>query len=150
MKRGWGISFCNYIKMKWSTWVSYSFKAALDYSLRYRSMYFWCHDTTLKKILLIEKLNSTWNKQTNFNKLGLLPRLFQIMLLGRVDGKFTWGGFFCWVVGISQGIILTTWTFSKLKATFCKYWTLIKIKINIICVHKEYEGKIEMVQEQWL
>ena len=31
---------------------------------------------------------------------------------------------------------------SKLKATVCKYWTLIKIK--------EYEGKMKIVQQQWL
>ena len=30
-----------------------------------------------KKILSVEKLNITWNKQTNFNKLGPLPRDFQ-------------------------------------------------------------------------
>ena len=31
--------------------------------------------------------------------------------------------------------------FSKLKTTFCEYWTLIKIKINMTCVSKEYEIK---------
>ena len=40
--------------------------------------------------------------------------------------------------------------FSKLKTTFCKYWTLIKIKISLACVYKEYEVKVKMVQEQWL
>ena len=48
-------------------------------------MHFFCHDTTLKKILSIEKLNLTWNKQTNFNKLGLLLRVFQIVLTGSVQ-----------------------------------------------------------------
>ena len=37
-------------------------------------MCFLCHGTTLKKILLIEKLILTWNKETNFNKPGPLPR----------------------------------------------------------------------------
>lgn len=32
-------------------------------------MYFWCHDTLLEKIFSIEKLDLTWNKQTNFYKL---------------------------------------------------------------------------------
>ena len=36
-------------------WVSYNVKAALDYSLIYESMYFWCHDTTVKKTFLREK-----------------------------------------------------------------------------------------------
>ena len=40
----------------------------LDYSSFYRSVYFWCHDTTLKKVFLIENLHLTWSKQTNFNK----------------------------------------------------------------------------------
>ena len=31
----------------------------------------------------IEKLNLTWNKQTNFSKLRPLPRVFQIELRGR-------------------------------------------------------------------
>ena len=40
--------------------------------------------------------------------------------------------------------------FSKLKTAFCEYWTLIKIKISMICVSKEHEVKAKMVQEQWL
>ena len=40
-------------------------------------------------------------------------------------------------------------SFSKLKTTFCKYLTWIKIKISMNCV-KEYESKTKMVQEQWL
>ena len=36
--------------IKWSTWVTQSLKAALDYSSLYISMHFWCHDTALKKI----------------------------------------------------------------------------------------------------
>ena len=50
-------------------------------------MDFLCHGTTLKKILSIEKLNLTWNKQTNFNKRGPLPRVFQIVLRGRGMGN---------------------------------------------------------------
>ena len=44
-------------------------KQTLDYSTLYRSRYFWCHDTTLKNISLVKKLNLTWNKHTKFNKL---------------------------------------------------------------------------------
>ena len=40
--------------------------------------------------------------------------------------------------------------FSGLKTTFIKYWTSTKIKNNMTCVYKEYEGKIKMVEEQWL
>ena len=40
--------------------------------------------------------------------------------------------------------------FPELKATICKYWTSIKIKISMTCVCKEYEVKIKMAQEQWL
>ena len=40
--------------------------------------------------------------------------------------------------------------FPGLKTTFIKYWTSIKIKNNMTCVYKEYEGKTKMVEEQWL
>ena len=40
--------------------------------------------------------------------------------------------------------------FSKLKMTFCKYWASSKIKISMTCQYKEYEVKIEIVQEQGL
>ena len=40
--------------------------------------------------------------------------------------------------------------FPKLKTAFCEYWTPIKIKISMTCVYKEYENKMEMVEEQWL
>ena len=56
-------------------------------------MHFLCHDTTVKKILLIEKVNLTWNKQANFNKPGPLPRVFQIVLRGRGMGNVP-GGYF--------------------------------------------------------
>ena len=115
MKRGWSNPFFNYIKINWRMWVSYSFKVAFDYSLLYLSIHFWCHDTTLKKIFSIEKLNLTWNKQTNFNKLDPLSRLSQIALRGRRDGEFEWGKFFYWVVGIWEGLILTTQAFFKAK-----------------------------------
>ena len=98
MKRDWKIPFFNHIKIKWSTWVSYSFKAAPDYSSLYRSMHFWFHDTTLMKIFSIEQLNLTWNRQTNFTKLRPLSKVFQIAL--GVGGRiFAWGKFFYWVVG---------------------------------------------------
>ena len=38
----------------------------------------------------------------------------------------------------------------RLKTTFCKNLTLIKIKISMACMCKQYEVKIKMVQEQWL
>ena len=40
--------------------------------------------------------------------------------------------------------------FSKAQKIFCKYWTLIKIKSSMTCEYKEYEGKIKMMQKQWL
>ena len=40
--------------------------------------------------------------------------------------------------------------FSKLKATICKYWTLVKIKVDMTCACKEYEVKLKILQEQWL
>ena len=69
-------SFFNNIKIKWSIKVSYGFKTALDYSSLYRPLYFWCHAPTLKNVLSIEKLNLTWNNQTNFSKLSPLSRVF--------------------------------------------------------------------------
>ena len=69
-------------------------------------MHFWCHDTTLKKMFLVEKSNLTWNKQTNFSKLGLLSRVFQIALRGKGMGNLP-GEFFLlgdWVVNIWQRI----------------------------------------------
>ena len=133
-----GHSFFNYIKTKWSAWVWYSLKAALNYSSLDRSMYFWCHDTNLKKILSTETFNLTWSKQANFNSLDPLPRVFQIVLRNMKDGKFVWGGFFYRVVEIWQGVILPLKPFSKLKTTFSKYWTLINIKISMTCVYKVY------------
>ena len=56
-------------------------------------MHFLCHDTNLKKILSIENLNLTWKKQTNFNKLGPLPRVFQIVFRGREMGNLQEGIF---------------------------------------------------------
>ena len=38
--------------------------------------------------------------------------------------------------------------FSKLKTTFCNYWTSVKIKISMI--YEVYKVKIKMVQKQWL
>ena len=80
MKRNWGIHFFNNINIKWSTWVSYSFKAALDYSSLYRSMILWYYP---EKLLSIEKLNLTWHTFTKLNKLGPLPKVFQIVLRRR-------------------------------------------------------------------
>ena len=142
--------FLNYIKIKWDTWVSYSLKAVLDYSSLYRSMHFWCHGTTLTKMLLIEKLNLIWNKQTNFNKLGPFSSVFHIVVRGRGDGEFTWGDFSTGWWESDKEWFWPLEPFSKLSTTFCKYWTLIKIKISMACVYQEYGGKIKMVQKQWL
>ena len=48
--------------------VSNNFITVLDCSLFYRLRYFFFYYITLKKVFSAEKLNLTWNKQTNFNK----------------------------------------------------------------------------------
>ena len=48
------------------------------------------------------------------------------------------------------GVILTIRIFLKLKATLRKYWTLIKIKIGMNCVYKEYKIKFKMLQIKFL
>ena len=79
-------------------------------------------------------------------------RVFQILLRGGGGRgkKFRWGVFFYWVVGIWGRVNFTIWTFSRVKTTFCKYWTSIKIKITMTWVCKENEDKIKMVEEEWL
>ena len=70
------------------------------------------------------------------------------------NGKFCWGIFFFFFFLLSGGNLqsseFTIPTFSRLEKTIRKYWTSIKLKINMTCEHKEYEVKIKMVQEQWL
>ena len=39
--------------------------------------------------------------------------------------------------------------FSKLKPAFCEQWVSVKIKTSMTCVHKEYEVKTKMVQENF-
>ena len=51
-----------------------------------------CYYTTLK-ILSVEKLNLTWNKQTNTNTLGPLFRVFQMVLRGKGMGNLMGGAF---------------------------------------------------------
>ena len=53
------------------------------------------------------------------------------------------------MVGIWGGVIFTIQTFFKTKNNI-QCWALIKFKIGMTCVYKEYEIKIKMVQEQWL
>ena len=67
------------------------------------------------------------------------------------NAKFCWGNLICMVVGTWGGVILTIWTFSKLKPVFCKYWTSIKIKtsMTVTCIYKEYEVKVKMVSWWW-
>ena len=48
-------------------------------------------------------------------------------------------GFLLWVMEPWRIVILTFWTFLKLKTTFCKYWIPIKIKISMVCIHKTFE-----------
>ena len=64
-------------------------------------------------------------------------------------------GTFCWVffIGCWESKEEWVWTFLlflKLKTTFYRYWTLIKSKISVTCVYKEYEVKTKIVQEQWI
>ena len=109
-------------------------------------MHFWCHDTTLKKILSVEKLNLTCNKQTNFNKLSPLSRVFQVVIRGRGDGKFAWGdlgGATGWWESDREWFWSLEW-FSNLNTTFCKYWALIKIEISMACMYNDYRVKIKL------
>ena len=72
-----------YLKIKW---LLTHFVALVSFSVSWKhqetvgSMHFWYQDTNLKKSLLIEKLDLTWNKQINSNKLGPFLRVFQIVL----------------------------------------------------------------------
>ena len=56
---------------------------------------------------------------------------------------------FYWVVEIWRGVLLTTLFFLKLKTTFWKHWTFIKIKINMTLERTKFKVKIKMVQKQW-
>ena len=63
---------------------------------------------------------------------------------GKRDGKFCCGLFIEWWESEEEWI----WQFQpflKLKTTFYKYWTSIKIKNSMTCVYKEYQVKIKMV-----
>ena len=65
-------------------------------------------------------------------------------------GNFA-GGYFLLGGGNLQKILRPFKPFSKLKATFCEYSTLIKTQIRMTCVYKDYyKVKIKMVQEQRL
>ena len=84
-----------------------------------------------------------WFDITKTYKQKQSNRVFQIVLCSRGNFFFGWWGTKEEWSGPFQ-------PFSKLKTTFCKYWTLIKIKNSINCGYKEYEVKIKMEQEQWL
>ena len=82
-------------------------------------------------------------------------RIFQIALQDVVDDenyphwedrKFCWGTFLFGSRNLRR-IDFANWTIFKAKNNFCKNWTLIKIKISMVCVHKGYELKGKMVQE---
>ena len=70
---------------------------------------------------------------------------FQIALRGRGDfsrrrgmGNFGTRNFFMSWRESDEEWFWSSEPFSKLKTTFCKYWTSIKIKISMTYVHKEY------------
>ena len=73
LKRSWDIPFFICIKMKYSIWVLYKFKAAVDYGLLYRLFYFWSHNN-IPKIFSREKLNLTWNEEINYSELCPFPQ----------------------------------------------------------------------------
>ena len=84
-----------------------------------------------------------------------VSRVFQIALRGGRETppvgrscKFCWQDFFNGWLKPEEEWFWSCKPFSKIKATFCKYWTSIKIKIGMTCVYKEYKVKIKMVQEQ--
>ena len=65
-------------------------------------------------------------------------------------GKICLGWFFIEWWKSDKGCCWPLEPFSKLKTTFCTYWTSIKIKVSMTCEYKEYEVKIQIVPEQWL
>ena len=65
--------------------------------------------------------------------LTVLLRMLITALRGK--GKILLGGFFIGWWEPDKRFWLYE-RFSKLKTTFCKHWTLIKIKISMTCVHK--------------
>ena len=81
-------------------------------------------------------------------------RVFHVALrVRREKGRwelFLRRGIFYREVEIWWGVIFTIRAFSKLKTTFCKYWKLIKMKVIVTCVYKEYKVKIKKVQEHWI
>ena len=81
-----GHSFLHLCWVKKNTWVN--FNATLDYRSLCRSIYFWCHDTTLENIFSIEKLNFTWNKHVNFKDFKIIrPFICLSYLRGRWNFK---------------------------------------------------------------
>ena len=54
-------------------------------------------------------------------------------------------GIFYWVVGSWERVILTIRTFFKAKNSFCEYRTLIKIKISMTYMSKEYKVKKKVI-----
>ena len=80
---------------------------------------------------------------------SVIHRVFQIALRGRGEiSPPEWGGSMMRNFAREEGNFFTSWwkseewfwlfqLFSKLKATFCKYWISIKIKISMTC-HSEH------------
>ena len=78
--------------------------------------------------------------------LSSMPRVFQIALRGRMNYTSVGGieNFAWWIFSIGLWKSDEEWIwpfkpFTKIKTTFYKYWTLIKIKIGITCLYKEYD-----------
>ena len=80
-----------------------------------------------------------------------MGRVFQTALRDRKEMRncFAGGNVFIrwWVSG--EKWFTPFKPFPKFKTTFCKYWILIKIKIRMTCVYREYKVKLKVVQEEW-
>ena len=115
--------------------------------------------TSLLKSLLTYKLRQNiWNKVEKSSKIGqhkkILISTFQCFL--NVIGKICLEEILditsrvFWIVERGGGwgleiLMEQLEPFSKLKAAFCEYWTLIEIKINMTKVSKEYEIKTKIL-----
>ena len=96
----------------------------------------------------ISELRKIYTMRPLMMCLAALSRL--IALLGRGIPPKRGNGEFCW--GVGGFFAEEEWFWlrpsSKLKRTFCKYWTSKSKLAWPVC--KEYEVKIKMVREQWL
>ena len=104
------------------------------------------------KYFYFSTLLKLWNhhsKKIWFNFIGftiqIAPNSYGVWGMGNfVEG----GGTFLLSGGNLRGRVFWPFKpFSKLKTTFCKYWTRFKTKISMTCVYKEYEVKIKYINE---